>query len=76
LVIGAPLVSWIGHMTGTPLPDWTCAMMFPGIGMLIWPLTPRWKCTACGHRWSAPAPEDRDEVLTSDQGRSRDEEQH
>jgi hypothetical protein len=44
-----------------PLPDWTCGIVFPAIGVLIWPLTPRWKCPTCGHRWSAPAPEEKDD---------------
>jgi rubredoxin len=27
-----------------------------GIALLLWPMMPKWRCRACGHRWRAPAP--------------------
>jgi hypothetical protein len=32
-----------------------------GMMMLFWPMTPKWRCRACGHRWRAPAPEELEE---------------
>jgi hypothetical protein len=40
-------------------------IVFVGIVLLFVPRMPRWRCTACGNRWSAPQPpipEDIDEV--------------
>ena len=32
-----------------------------GIAMLVWGVTPRWRCRSCGHRWYAAEPQELEE---------------
>jgi hypothetical protein len=37
---------------------WTLLLIPVGIAALVWKVTPRWRCLACGHRWAQPEPEE------------------
>jgi hypothetical protein len=39
---------------------WPAAMLIlAGLVLLVWPVTPRWRCRACGEHWSQPEPDER-----------------
>ena len=41
--------------------------VFLGGVLLLWTVTPRWRCPSCGHRWSQPEPDESDEDEEEDQ---------
>jgi hypothetical protein len=47
-----------------------------GVAMLVWGVTPRWRCRSCGYRWCAKEPEEleEDEQEKEDDRRDGDEE--
>jgi hypothetical protein len=46
---------------------WPAAVLvFVAMCGIMWPLTPRWRCTACGHVWIAPDPDSEAEEADED----------
>ena len=63
-LVAAPVLAVVLAQLGLEGGGWVFLLIPLGLVLLIWPLTPRWRCAVCGHRWSQREPdqlEDEDE---------------
>jgi hypothetical protein len=63
----ACIVAAIITMVAADSPLVFLALLVAGPVLLLWPLTARWRCPACGHRWIAPEPEIADDDEDDDE---------
>ena len=68
LLIAAPAIT--GALDRQPS-GWWFLLLPTGLALLVWRVTPHWRCPRCGHRWAQAEPEDWEE----DEGESGEKEE-
>ena len=54
---------------------WLLLLIPAGMAMLVWNVTPRWRCKSCGHRWYAAEPEEEEDDEGEDEEEDEEDEE-